>query len=121
MKQAKEILPDLYRRGAGRGLEEWELVRAYWPEAVGRRVAGHTRLVRLKGDTLVVEVDDEVWRAQIEAVRGRIVESLRKELGRSSVRRVELRPMLPERRRPERARSAFGRPLPQARSRSGGA
>ncbi len=121
MKQAKDILPDLYRRGADRSLEEWELVRAYWAEAVGRRVARHTRLVRLKGETLVVEVDDEVWRAQIEVVRGRIIASLRDELACSAVREIELRPMLPERRQPERAQSAFGRVVPQARGRAGGA
>ena len=51
MEQAKDILPDLYRRGTDRDLEEWELVRAYWAEAVGRRIAMHTRLVRLKGQT----------------------------------------------------------------------
>ena len=121
MKQAKDILPDLYRRGADRGLEEWELVRAYWTEAVGRRVARYTRLVRLKGETLVVEVDDEVWRAQIEALRGRIVAGLRNELARSPVSEIELRPMLPERRQPERAQSAFGRAVPQARGRAGSA
>lgn len=114
MNQAKDILPDLYRRGADRALEEWELLRAYWPEAVGRRLALHTRLVRLKGETLVVEVDDEAWRAQVEAVRGRIVESLRNEIPRSTVREIELRPMLPARRGPQRAQSAFGRPVPQA-------
>ncbi len=120
MKQAKDILPDLYRRGADCGREEWELVRAYWPEAVGRRVAGHTRLVRLKGETLVVEVDDEVWRGQIEAIRGSIIERLRKEIARSTVRSIELKPMLPERRRPGQARSAFGRAVSQARGRAGG-
>lgn len=121
MEQAKDILPDLYRRGAERGLEEWELVRAYWPDAVGRGIAGHTRPIRLKGATLVVEVDDEVWRAQIEAIRGRIVERLRNELVRSPIREIELRPMLPERRRPQRAQSAFGRrAVPQAADRAGG-
>ncbi len=120
MEQAKNILPDLYRRGADRDLEEWELVRAYWTEAVGRRIAMHTRLVRLKGRTLVIEVDDETWRAQIEAIRGRIIESLKTELNRSVLQKIELRPMLPARREPGQAASASPQSYSQVRRRADG-
>ena len=121
MEQAKDILPDLYRRGTDRDLEEWELVRAYWAEAVGRRIAMHTRLVRLKGQTLVVEVDDETWRAQIDAIRGRIINSLKAELSNSVVQKLELRPMLPERRQPGQADVASPRAYSRFRKRADGA
>lgn len=120
MKQAKDILPNLYRRGGNRRLEEWELIRAYWPEAVGRRIALHTRLASLKDGKLVVEVDDDIWRAQIEAIRGRIIESLRNELDRSDIRSIDLKPMLPARRQPGQARSAFAQPSFQPHDRAGG-
>jgi len=121
MEQAKDILPDLYRRGTDRDLEEWELVRAYWAEAVGRRIAMHTRPVRLKGQTLVVEVDDETWRVQIDAIRGRILNSLKTELTKSVVQKLELRAMLPERRQPGQAAAASARAYSQSRKRADGA
>jgi hypothetical protein len=91
----------------GGALPPGELVRAAWPQAVGKRIASRARATGLAGETLIVEVDDEIWQGQLSTLRGQILEKLSQVLGRVIVTQIEFRLSVP-RRLPQRASTASG-------------
>lgn len=107
MDRAGKLIRGL-RLGAA-SLSPEELLRAVWPQAIGRRIAAHTRLVSIrqteKGAHLVVEVEDAVWRSQLETMSGQILGRLREIAGEESIDSVEFRLGVP-RRQPKRAEHA---------------
>jgi len=66
-----------------------------WKKAVGNRIALRTRAVKLVRTTLVVEVDDELWRKNLWSLRYQILRNLEKAIGPEIVSGVELRVMPP--------------------------
>lgn len=78
-------------------LTEEELVRAVWPEAVGKAIAAHTSGLRLVRTTLVVEVGDVIWQRQLHSLTRQIVERLRKITGNDNIQDVEFRIAIPRR------------------------
>lgn len=84
-----------------------DLVRAAWPHAVGARISAHTRPVSLRQleigrHQLVIEVEDEIWRRQLETMMTQILSRLWEVAGRESVHSIEFRLGVP-RRMPQRA------------------
>jgi len=78
-----------------------------WKKAVGKRLAGYTSALKLVRDRLVVEVEDEVWRSQLWALRFQILKNLEKAIGPGIVGDLEFR-VMPPRRQPQRALAAAG-------------
>jgi hypothetical protein len=76
-----------------------------WADAVGKKIASHSRAARLVRTRLVVEVEDKVWRTQLMALSGHILHNLEKSLGRGAVEELEFR-VVPPRRDPQRAMAA---------------
>jgi hypothetical protein len=81
------------------------LAAAVWPEAVGKKVAAHTRVVKMVRTRLVVEVEDAVWQRQLFSLTGFILKNLEKNLGAGAVEDIEFR-IVPRRRDPQRAARA---------------
>ena len=79
-----------------------ELACSAWAEAVGKKIASHTRAVRLVRTRLVVEVEDKTWQRQLWALAPFIVSNLQKHLGGGLVDDLEFR-AVPRRREPQRA------------------
>lgn len=77
-------------------------MRAIWPQAVGKAIAGHTLGIRLVRNTLVVEVEDAIWQRQLHTLRGQIVGRLHKMAGAKTIEDIEFRIGTP-RRQPQRA------------------
>jgi hypothetical protein len=82
-----------------------ELARAAWPEAVGKRIAAHTRAAKLVRTRLVVEVEDVTWQRQLFSLSRDILFNLERALGRGLVDDLEFR-ILPRRREPVAARAS---------------
>ena len=76
-----------------------------WPEAVGKKIAGHTRPAKLVRSRLVVEVEDHTWQRQLFILTPHILNNLEKTLGRGLVEELEFR-IVPRRREPVMARQA---------------
>jgi len=95
MERAGRLLAGM--RLPGVSLTPDAVVRAAWPLAVGKRIALRARAAVLAGSTLIVEVDDEIWRRQLTTLAGQILARLRKVLGRELVHRIEFRQGLPRR------------------------
>jgi hypothetical protein len=87
-----------------------ELACSAWPEAVGRKIAAHTRAARMVRTRLVVEVEDKTWQRQLFALTPFILFNLQKLLGSGVVDELNLR-IVPRRREPQRATEAFRAPL----------
>ena len=84
-----------------------ELARAAWKQSVGKKVAAHTHAAKLVRTSLIVEVEDEVWRMQLHALRGQIISNLAKHIGEGHVKDLQFR-VVPMRRGPQRAASTKG-------------
>lgn len=82
-----------------------EVACGAWPHAVGKKIAEHTRAVRLVRTRLVVEVEDRVWQKQLFSLMHQILRNLEKNLGPGMVDDLEFR-VVPRRRGPQRAAAA---------------
>jgi hypothetical protein len=79
------------------GVKTYHLAPRAWTAAVGKTIAAHTRPVFLDGSTLIVEVEDLVWKAQLTALHGDILPRIEKIAGSGMVRRIEFRVAAPRR------------------------
>ncbi len=86
-----------------------DLLRSVWPQAVGKKIAGHTRVVAVReseeGLRMVVEVADAVWQSQLQTMAGQILPRLRDLAGTKHLKSIEYRVGVP-RRMPKRAEQA---------------
>jgi hypothetical protein len=103
MQRASQLIRSLQLPGDTISAEE--LACACWPQAVGRRIAAHTRAVKMVRARLIVEVEDAIWQRQLFGLSHQIVRNLAKSLGAGLVEDVEFR-VAPRKREPERARVA---------------
>jgi Dna[CI] antecedent DciA-like protein len=78
-----------------------QLACAAWPNAVGTKVAVHTRAARMVRTRLIVEVEDIVWQRQLFALTGQILRNIEKHIGAGVVDDLEFR-IVPRRRGPQR-------------------
>jgi len=84
-----------------------DLARAAWPQAVGKRIAGRTRIAGFSDGCLVIEVEDPVWLQHLRTLSSQLLGCLHQVVGSGVVARIEFRPGVPRRepRRSERLRS----------------
>src|SRR5438874_12383013 len=73
-----------------------------WKKAVGKRIAAYTRALKLVRSTLVVEVEDDIWRKNLWSLRYQILRNLEKAIGPEIVSDLEFR-VMPQRLGPQRA------------------
>lgn len=81
---------------------EEKIACATWKRAVGKKIALRTRALKLVRHTLVVEVEDELWRSNLWSLRHQILRNIHKAIGPEIVTEVELR-IMPPRMGPQRA------------------
>ena len=98
MDQASRIIG----RIAGDVITPERIACGAWKRAVGKRIALRTRAMKLVRTTLVVEVEDEVWRKNLWSLRYQILRNLEKAIGPEIVSDLELR-VMPHRIEPQRA------------------
>jgi hypothetical protein len=104
MERASKLIRGL--RLSGEVITPEQLACAAWPEAVGKKIAGHTRAAKLVRTRLVVEVEDHTWQKQLFTLTRHILNNLEKTLGRGLVDDLEFR-IMPRRREPDVARAAM--------------
>jgi len=107
MERASKLIRGLRLPGDIFGAEE--LACAAWPQAVGGKIAAHTRAVRMVRTRLIVEVEDRVWQCQLFALTPHILRNLAKSLGGGLVEDLEFR-IVPRRREPQRAEHSVPAP-----------
>ncbi|HJZ97645.1 MAG TPA: DUF721 domain-containing protein [Candidatus Solibacter sp.] len=90
-----------------------EMACAAWADAVGKRIATHTRAAKLVRTRLVVEVEDATWQRNLNSLSRQILHNLQKALGPGIVDDLEFR-VMPRRREPELARASMPALLDEA-------
>ncbi|HWF10385.1 MAG TPA: DciA family protein [Bryobacteraceae bacterium] len=111
MDQASRIIARW--TGVSNVISHERIACAAWKRAVGKNVALRTRALKLVRTTLVVEVEDELWRKNLWGLRYQILRNLEKAIGPEIVSAIELR-VMPPRFGPQRdseARLALDVPL----------
>ena len=76
-----------------------------WKRAVGKRLAGRTKPMKLVRDRLVVEVEDEIWRESLWKLRFQILRNIEREIGPEIVSDLTF-VVAPPRREPQRETAA---------------
>ncbi|HEX3743138.1 MAG TPA: DUF721 domain-containing protein [Bryobacteraceae bacterium] len=100
MERASKLIRGL--RLPGGTLSAEELACAVWPQAVGKKIAAHTRAARMVRTRLIIEVEDNTWQRQLNAMSRHMVDNLEQILGKGMVEDLEFR-VVPRRREPQRA------------------
>ena len=100
MERASQLIRGLKLPSGAMTAEE--LACSAWAEAVGKKIADHTRAARLVRTRLVVEVEDKTWQQQLFVLTPFILFNLQKHLGAGVVDDLDLR-IIPRRREPQRA------------------
>jgi hypothetical protein len=109
MERASKVIRGL--RLPGETLTAEELALAAWTNAVGKRVAEHTRAAKLVRTKLVVEVEDAVWQRQLFALSRQILRNLEKGIGPGLVEDLEFK-IMPRRREAMRATTSVPKAAP---------
>ena len=109
MDQASRIIG----RIAGDVITPERIACGAWKRAVGKRIAAHTRASKLVRTTLVIEVEDDVWRKNLWSLRFQILRNLEKAIGPEIVSDLELRvmPLRIEAQRADRGENLIVQPL----------
>ena len=68
-----------------------DLARAAWPAAVGKRIASKATAKSLVRNSLIVEVEDAIWRKNLFQLRFQILAKLSEILGSGVVQEIEFR------------------------------
>ena len=79
MNQASRIIARW--DGASELISREKIACGSWKKAVGKKIAVRTRAVRLMGSTLVVEVEDDIWRKNLRSLRYQILRNLERAVG----------------------------------------
>ena len=95
MDQASRIIAGW--SGASKLISQERIAVTAWKKAIGSRLAGRTRAVKLVRETLVVEVEDRVWRENLWSLRRHILKNIESAIGPSIVHELEFRVMPPRR------------------------
>jgi hypothetical protein len=103
MERASKLIRQLSLPGGAMTIDE--LACAAWPQAVGKRIASHTRAAKMVRSSLIVEVEDVTWQRQLFALKPFIVRNLAKIIGPGMIDDAEFR-IVPRRRDPQRALQA---------------
>jgi hypothetical protein len=103
MDQAGRIIAGM--KGAAAIATPERIACGAWKRAVGKRLAGRTKPVKLVRDRLVVEVEDEIWRDSLWKLRYQILRNIEREIGPEIVSDLTF-VVAPARREPQRETSA---------------
>jgi predicted nucleic acid-binding Zn ribbon protein len=91
MNRLIDTLPAILKAsGGGEAIAEAACLAA-WKHAVGGALSNHAVPIQLQQQTLIVAVADNIWKKQLELMRGQLLFRLNSVLGQSLVKLIELR------------------------------
>jgi len=82
-----QILSSLSKNGEFDG---WRMVEL-WPEIVGPEIARYAKAVRFVDNTIIVVIEKDAWRQELEMQREQILKKIRSYPGGTAVRKIVLR------------------------------
>ena len=91
MNRLIETLPAILKASGDSEAVTEAACMAAWKHAVGEGLSTHTVPVQLQQEKLVVAVSDNIWKKQLEHMRGQLLYKLNSVLGQAVVKSIELR------------------------------
>lgn len=79
-----------------------ELARSAWPTAVGKKIAARTTVAGMVRSTLIVEVEDPLWKRNLFLLHGQILKAVQRVLGPGIVDDIRFRVGTVPKREPQR-------------------
>ncbi len=89
MERAGRIIAKLAK--AREHLSAQDLVFAAWPAAAGRPIAAHTRTVAFYQGKLLIEVEDDLWKRNLNAFQSQLLRNLKDLLEDVAPREIEFK------------------------------
>ena len=91
MDRLIKTLPAILKAsGASEEVAEAACIAA-WRHAVGEGLSSHAAPLQLRNQTLVVVVEDNIWKTQLEQMRGQLLFRLNSVVGQELVKSIEFR------------------------------
>lgn len=88
-KPISEILEKLFRSlGVENRIEE-NLAFAYWDSVVGKEIAVHTEPEKIVKGTVIVRVDNDVWRNELTFYKHEIIQKLNEKIGKRIIQEIK--------------------------------
>jgi len=86
-----DALDRVVRRLGGASADATTGLFERWPELVGEGVAASSRPLSIRGNVLMVAVDDPAWATQLRFLEAELLRRLADELGEGAVTSIEVR------------------------------
>jgi predicted nucleic acid-binding Zn ribbon protein len=88
-KPIRDILEKFFRSlGVEERLEE-NLAFAYWDSVVGKEIANHTEPEKIVKGTVMVKVDNDVWRNELSFFKHEIIQKLNQKIGKKIIQEIK--------------------------------
>jgi predicted nucleic acid-binding Zn ribbon protein len=88
-KPIRSVLERFFRSiGLENRLEE-NLAFAYWDSVVGKEIALHTEPERIVKGTVIVKVDNDVWRNELTFFKNEIIQKLNQKIGKRLIQEIK--------------------------------
>jgi len=74
------------------GLEnriEENLAFAFWDSVVGKEIAMHTEPEKIAKETVIVKVDNDVWRNELSFFKNEIIQKLNNKIGKKLIQEIK--------------------------------
>jgi predicted nucleic acid-binding Zn ribbon protein len=88
-KPVKEILLKFFKSAGIENRLEENLAFAYWDTVVGKEIALHTEPEKIVRGTMVVKVDNDVWRNELAFFKHEIIQKLNNKIGKKLIQEIK--------------------------------
>lgn len=88
-KPIREILQRFFKSvGIENRLEE-NLAFAFWDSVVGKEISLHTEPEKIIRGTMMVKVDNDVWRNELAFFKNEIIQKLNQKIGKKIIQEIK--------------------------------
>jgi len=88
-KPIKDILQRFFKSIGVEGRFEENLAFAYWDSVVGKEIASHTDPEKIVKGTVMVKVDNDVWRNELAFFKHEIIQKLNDRIGKRIIQEIK--------------------------------
>ena len=90
-RKVGDLLPGVLKELKLEGKIEEMRLREEWPHVVGETIAGRSRPLSVRGATLIVEVENNVWMNEIQFHRNEIIRKIHAEFPTLEIEDIRLK------------------------------
>lgn len=88
-KPIREVLEKFFKTlGIENRLEE-NLAFAFWDSVVGKEISLHTEPEKIVKGTIMVKVDNDVWRNELTFFKNEIIQKLNRKIGKKIIQEIK--------------------------------